>query len=1028
LTNGRQKMCKFSIRRGIALCCLNVLLTGILFPQSFQDQVIDSGKTIEREIGAGSVHSYSIGIKPDQLLHLSLNQIGADVSLTLFGVNGSKIIESNSNPSPMGPERIIVVTEGEGFYKLNVQSLNKTDSGRYQLKIEEHRAANELDKNRVIAQRIFTEAKNLCTKGNLESIRACIQKYEEALPYWRKGEDSNGEAKTLNNLGNAYNNIGENLIAIDYYLKALPAYKLSNNKKGEVGVLTNIGLIYNLFGENQKAFDCFNQALLTLTTLTDQLKLEADTLINTGTVLKALGEKASALENFNKALSSYKKLKDKHGEASALGNIGSIYTQLADYTKALDYYNKALEIFNEWNNKKSQARTLQLIGNIYGHLGKDKEALKKYEEALLIFQSIIDRQWEAAALNDMGELYRKTGEYEKALGKFDEALQISRSIMDRTREAEIRLSIARTLADLNRLAEAVPEVEKAIEVIETMRSNIDSSELRSSYLSSVQAYYEFYINLLMKLGKQNPLKEYNKTALHIAERAKARSLIELLYQSGIDIQKGVPTELLEQEKRLQQQLASSSQRQIDLLSKKFKGEEIQKVSKEIKIYTSQLFELQSKIRRSNPHYAAIKYPEPLDYKEIQKLVDSETILLEYFLGKPNSYLWMVTESTVDWYELPSSDEIEKAARKVYENLIARTVHTNTISLETRQANILKADVEFQKAAASLSQIILGPVANQLGSKRLLIIGDGALQYLPFTALPEPTITGNNKNTLPLITKHEVINLPSASTLSVLRARKTSGEAATKKVAIFADPVFNEEDQRVTLKRIESSVTTSNHKSPHSSVGIIRTQSQPRLMSGVNFSLLPRLEYTKELAETIIALTHSGEWMKAIGFDANKTKAMSDELSQYKIVIFATHGLLDSEHPERSGLLLSMVDKEGNPQKGFLQLQDVYNMNLQSDLVVLAACESGLGKEIKGEGLIGLTRGFMYAGASRVIASLWKVDEQATVELIKRFYEKIEKGGLTPVAALKEAQTSLMKQKKWKHPYYWAGFTLQGEWK
>jgi CHAT domain-containing protein len=201
--------------------------------------------------------------------------------------------------------------------------------------------------------------------------------------------------------------------------------------------------------------------------------------------------------------------------------------------------------------------------------------------------------------------------------------------------------------------------------------------------------------------------------------------------------------------------------------------------------------------------------------------------------------------------------------------------------------------------------------------------------------------------------------------------------------------------------------------------------------GINRSglfLLPRLRYSRMEAQAITAAMPAGKVMLALDFDANRSTATSPELAHYGIIHFATHGLVDSEHPELSGLVLSMVDKHGKPQDGFLQLQDIYNLKLPANLVVLSACETALGKEIKGEGMIGLTRGFMYAGASRVVASLWKVSDVATATLMADFYRAMEKDSMPASAALRTAQINMWKQKRWSDPYFWAAFQIQGEWR
>ena len=192
--------------------------------------------------------------------------------------------------------------------------------------------------------------------------------------------------------------------------------------------------------------------------------------------------------------------------------------------------------------------------------------------------------------------------------------------------------------------------------------------------------------------------------------------------------------------------------------------------------------------------------------------------------------------------------------------------------------------------------------------------------------------------------------------------------------------------------------------------------------------LPRLPFSRREAEAIRQVSPKGEVSVALDFRASREVAASPDLSQYRIVHFASHALLDSENPELSGIVLSLVDERGDPKDGFLRLHDIYNLNLPADLVVLSGCQTALGKQVKGEGLVGLIRGFMYAGAARVVASLWNVDDAATAELMSRFYRNMFLRGLRPAAALHSAQMEMAAQKRWRDPYYWASFQLQGEWK
>jgi CHAT domain-containing protein len=430
------------------------------------------------------------------------------------------------------------------------------------------------------------------------------------------------------------------------------------------------------------------------------------------------------------------------------------------------------------------------------------------------------------------------------------------------------------------------------------------------------------------------------------------------------------------------------------------------------------------------------------------------LLLEYSLGEDRSYVFAVTPDSLQAFELPKRTEVETAARRVYSLLTARNLTVKGETPLQRQARLAKAQADYPHAAAELSKMVLGPVASQLQNKRLLIVSDGALAYIPFSTLPEPADTDGaiSATAEPLVVNHEIVNLPSASVLAVLRQQELGRKPAPNAVAVMADPVFDRSDSRVAATR--KMFTASAHAIPQTRGGQISANKKeatknpsedPLLEAPTSAGLLtrsatdiglsrngelslPRLRFTRKEADEIMAVTPAGMGKKAVDFDATRAMATSPELSQYRIVHFATHGLLDSAHPELSGLVFSMVDKTGRPQNGFLELQDIYNLNLPADLVVLSACETGLGKEISGEGLVGLTRGFMYAGASRVVASLWRVSDVGTAELMGAFYAAMEKDGLPPAAALRAAQIKLWKQKRWSDPYYWAAFQIQGEWK
>jgi CHAT domain-containing protein len=300
-------------------------------------------------------------------------------------------------------------------------------------------------------------------------------------------------------------------------------------------------------------------------------------------------------------------------------------------------------------------------------------------------------------------------------------------------------------------------------------------------------------------------------------------------------------------------------------------------------------------------------------------------------------------------------------------------------------------------------MLLGPVAGRLSGRRLLIVADGELQYIPFGILPLPEAGG-----APLVTRYEIVNAPSASALALQR-RLAAREPAPGLVAVLADPVFDVEDPRVAAR--------SGKAAPAASP----------LRSSPGTGPLLRLPWTRREAQAIAAAVPTGRSLLALDFRASRKTALSPELSRYRIVHFATHGLIDSQIPALSGLMLSRVGERGAPVEGFLGLGEIYNLRLGADLVVLSGCETALGKEVRGEGLVGLTQGFLYAGARQVVASLWRVEDRATAELMSRFYRALLSSGGTPAAALRQAQLAVREDKRWRSSYYWSGFVIQGDW-
>jgi CHAT domain-containing protein len=596
----------------------------------------------------------------------------------------------------------------------------------------------------------------------------------------------------------------------------------------------------------------------------------------------------------------------------------------------------------------------------------------------------------------MGTTYVSLGDLDKASDYFNQGLVLYRALAQPTGEADALMRIARVERARGSLTEALQKIKKALEISESLRVSIVNQDSRASFAATRRDFYELYVDLLMRLDQKSPGRGHDAEALQARERARARSLLEALTESRVDIREGVDPQLLEREGALQRKINDEEMRRVRVRAGKHTPEDLAAIDARINQLLLDYGQVQSEIRVRSPRYAALIHPEPLTLKDIQQQVlDEKTILLEYALGEEKSYLWVVTQTELKSFELPKRSLVEATARRVYDLLLV--------------SNKTQARRPAELALAELGRMILGPVASQLSKERIVIVADGALEYVPFTAL---SISVGAYE--PLVAHREIVNLPSASVLDALRREMSNRQRAPEAVAVLADAVFQSDDSRLTQKAHASSGTDQSE--------LMRSASEAGVF---NF---PRLPFSRREAEAIVAKAGALRSLKALDFTASRETVFNTKLDQYRIIHFATHAILNSRHPALSGIVLSLYDEQGRPIDGFVRAPEIYNLKLNADLVVLSGCRTALGSEIKGEGLVGLTRGFMYAGTARVVASLWDVRDEATSELMSRFYERMFKDRMKPAAALRAAQVSMWRERRWSAPYFWAGFILQGEWR
>jgi CHAT domain-containing protein len=559
--------------------------------------------------------------------------------------------------------------------------------------------------------------------------------------------------------------------------------------------------------------------------------------------------------------------------------------------------------------------------------------------------------------------------------------------------------------------------------------------------------------------------EYAAEALSVVEQGRARSLLDLLSETGSEISEGVPSDLLQ---RKQENQAQQEEIAAQLTGVNLGGDAPKKSLDELEAELARLqteFEsIENQIRSASPRYAALTAARALTLADIrQQVLDEETALLEYSLGDERSYLYALTRAGMTLSRLPARAEIEKQAVALRQQIIPASLRralTDTVAAATdpkrglsvstggTQASSSAAATAYAGVANSLYKMVVEPAAPLFKTNRLLVVADGALNYIPFHALVTTAPgAGADFSTLAYLLKtNETVVAPSASVVAAIRQQRSGadggagGGSRANSMLLVADPVFDTRDSRMRSTPAPSPATQQgasaeasralSFESALSDVTERESAGGPPSGAGQKGGVLVRLNGTREEAQQIARLaTASGRKADTwLDLDASESNVEERDLRQYRVLHFATHGLLNAERPQFTGIVLSLVGN-GASSDGFLRTDEIFNLRLASPLVMLSACETGLGKEKRGEGVIGLTRAFMYAGAPAVGVSLWSVADKSTAELMTDFYKNLlGKQGSTPTAAMRAARQNMIAGKKYSAPFYWAPFVINGDWK
>ena len=793
-------------------------------------------------------------------------------------------------------------------------------------------------------------------------------------------------AQSLSLLGGLAMQVGDFAKAEEFYLKAIPIYdKLVPGSITASRILISEGLVAGQRGDFAKAEDYYLQGLAIQRQMAPGRRDNADTLLNLGALASQQGDLAKAEHYYLQGLEILEKLAPGSFDvASGFSGLGDVARIRGDLAKAEEYYHQALAIREKLApGSLDSAMSLFNLGDVAKDLGDLAKAEEYYLQALAIQKKLAPGGLDdAASLKSLGELAKLKGNFLKAQDYFGQALTIVRKLAPGgIQEAEDLYAIASTLVRTAQLDQAISFFEQAVSAVESQTNRLGSTdEVRSSFRARYAPYYRDYLGALVT---QNQPEQ----AFRVLERSRARSLLNLLAERDLVFAADLPPQV-QRERKLNAAAFDRTQTEISQLNPAKDEAKIQQLLSALRELVAERERIALRVKRASPRYAALQYPQPLGVPETRDTLDQGTLLLSYSVGVERTVLFAVlprgTEPGLSVYTLPIGEKALRMQVEVFLRLIREH------SLTSRPA--------LDQNARALYDLLVKPVEAQLAqSERVLISPDGPLHTLPFGAL----VRDPNQYLIEWKPFHTVI---SASLYAQLTQTRDSQLNPPLQFVAFGNPLYPKQDRKSANRPVNSELRSAVER-------------------GLALAPLP---FSREEVTGIAAL-YPKRSETYLGSEATEERAKS-VTTRARYVHFATHGYLDERFPLNSALVLTIPEKAEGRDNGLLQAWEIFEqVRLKADLVVLSACQTGLGKELGGEGLIGLTRAFQYAGARSILASLWNVDDLKTAQMMKSFYTQLQ-NGKSKDEALRTVQLGLLRSRSSSHPFYWAAFTLVGDWR
>lgn len=810
---------------------------------------------------------------------------------------------------------------------------------------------------------------------------SALKYYKEALSINKKNGAESEVVLNLNSIGSVYQSWGQYEKALKYYEEALTRSK-KRDKEEEISVcLNNIGVVYNSWGQYDKALEYFESTFAINKKINNESGVSSS-LINIGSVYSSWGQYDKSLKNYEEALTIERKLGRESGIATVLNNIGNVYKELEQYNKSLKYLEEALSINRRLGQEGAVAIRLSNIGGVYGALLQYGKALKTYEEALETFKKLGRTQDVAITLNNIGGAYQSLGLYEKALEYYADALIVTNQlgIVDVT--AALLSNIGMVYCELKQYNAAINKLVGSLELKEKLRQTA-LGNARRDYLASQIHTYRFLISAYLRN------KDYVNT-FSAMESSRSKLFAERL--AGSDATPTIPTI-----ESIQRDITADTAI-ISFANSNWDTPALLIITKDT--ITATELNKDKLLNKLPLHYHA----------SMSKLQSGQrglkiTSKLEEF-GKTSKVDTAISlDDLINYYRIQLTD-------------ISSDINKGRRGLKIINKKIMTAkEVRLDR---TLYDFLLKPIEKHLlGKKRLIIIPDGVLAYLPFEALTD-------EHDVYLVEKYSISYIQSMSIMNMLKKRIYPADR--KPMLAFGGAIYDEVSYEAGIITNEKQLLALSKK--------VNDAMRSKYVLGVAYASLgmgkwDNLPGTLDEVKAISKVVNGAKAITGRDVSEGNVKQMSSsgKLATYKVLHFATHGIVVPELPELSAIVLSQLKNQPDGEDGYLRMGKIEELNLKADVVNLSACETGLGKIYGGEGVVGLTQSFLLAGANGLSASLWSVNDISTSKFMVALYDMVEKRSISYGDAITEIKREFIQGKfgaVYRSPYYWAPFVYYGK--